>query len=140
MLNVVTLTTISYYSSLSVSISLYEKEKDNVRESRGTQTRDRLRWWCPAVTEIYKSDFSSEEDNQHHQTRNSLKIKEKDLGYFNSVLKKLTDLESREYCLRDPSRWPRGTLSTQNLVLTSPTSSGRSVGIVLSRTQAMESS
>jgi hypothetical protein len=37
-------------------------------------------------------------------------------------------LESREYGLKDPSRWP----------LNSPTSGDRLVGIVRSRTQAME--
>jgi hypothetical protein len=46
--------------------------------------------------------------------------------------------ENREYCRRDPSRWPRGTLYPQKLVLSSPTSGGRSVGIVRSRTHAME--
>jgi hypothetical protein len=44
-------------------------------------------------------------------------------------------LESREYGRRDPSR---GTLYSQKLVLTSPTSGGRSVGMVRSRTQATE--
>jgi hypothetical protein len=39
-------------------------------------------------------------------------------------------LVGREYGCRDPSRWPRGTLYPQNLALTSPTSGGRSVGIV----------
>jgi hypothetical protein len=38
----------------------------------------------------------------------------------------------------DPSRWPRGTFYPQKLVITSPTSGGRSVGIVRSRTQTME--
>jgi hypothetical protein len=47
-------------------------------------------------------------------------------------------LESQEYGWRDLSRWPRGTLYPQQLVLTSPTSRGRSVGIVSSRIQAME--
>jgi hypothetical protein len=47
-------------------------------------------------------------------------------------------LENREYGRRDPSRWPRGTLYLQKLALTSPTSGGRSVGIVRSRTQATE--
>jgi hypothetical protein len=47
-------------------------------------------------------------------------------------------LESREYGRRDPSRWPRGTLDPQKLALTSPTSGGLSVAIVLSRTQATE--
>jgi hypothetical protein len=41
-------------------------------------------------------------------------------------------LEIREYGRRDPSRWP------QTLALISPTSGGRSVGIVRSRTQATE--
>jgi hypothetical protein len=43
-------------------------------------------------------------------------------------------LEIREYGRMDPSRWPRGTLYPQKLVLTSPTSGGPSVGIVRSRT------
>jgi hypothetical protein len=47
-------------------------------------------------------------------------------------------LEIREYGGRDPSRWLRGTLCPQKLALTSPTSGGRSVGIVHSRTQATE--
>jgi hypothetical protein len=47
-------------------------------------------------------------------------------------------LESREYCRRDPSRRPHGTLYPKKLALTSPTSGGRSVGIVRSRTQATE--
>jgi hypothetical protein len=47
-------------------------------------------------------------------------------------------LESRKYCLRDPSRRPRVTLYPQKLALTSPTSGGLSVGIVHSRTQATE--
>jgi hypothetical protein len=42
-------------------------------------------------------------------------------------------LESQEYGYRDPPRWP-----LQKLALTSPTSGGRSVGIVHSRTQATE--
>jgi hypothetical protein len=47
-------------------------------------------------------------------------------------------LESREYGSRNPSRWPRDTLCPQKLELTSPTSGGRSVGIVRSRTEATE--
>jgi hypothetical protein len=49
-------------------------------------------------------------------------------------------LESREYGRRDPSRWPRGTLYPQTLAVTSPTSGGRSFGIVRSLAQATESS
>jgi hypothetical protein len=47
-------------------------------------------------------------------------------------------LESQEYGHRYPSRWPRGTLYPQKLALTSRTSGGRSVGIVRSRTEAMD--
>jgi hypothetical protein len=47
-------------------------------------------------------------------------------------------LESREYGRRDPSCWPRGTLYPRRLALILPTSGGRSVGIVRSRTQAMK--
>jgi hypothetical protein len=46
--------------------------------------------------------------------------------------------ESREYGRRDSSRWPRVSHSPQKLVLTSPTSGGRSSGIVRSRAQATE--
>jgi hypothetical protein len=49
-----------------------------------------------------------------------------------------TGLESREYGRGNSSRWPRGTLYPQNVALTSPTSGGRSVGIVRSRTQPTE--
>jgi hypothetical protein len=45
-------------------------------------------------------------------------------------------LGSREYGRRDPLRWPRGSLYPQKLAVTSPTSSGRSVGIVCSWTHA----
>jgi hypothetical protein len=46
--------------------------------------------------------------------------------------------ENREYGCGDPSRWPRCTLYPKKFVLTSPTSGGRPVGIVRSRTQATE--
>jgi hypothetical protein len=49
-----------------------------------------------------------------------------------------TGLESREYGLRDPSHWPRGTIYLHKLTLTSPTNGGRSVGIVRSRNQDTE--
>jgi hypothetical protein len=47
-------------------------------------------------------------------------------------------LESREYDHGDPLRWPRDTSYPQKLALTSPTCGGHSVGIVRSRTKAME--
>jgi hypothetical protein len=43
-------------------------------------------------------------------------------------------LEHRQCGRRDPSSWPRGTLYPKTLALTLPTSGGRSVGIVRSRT------
>jgi hypothetical protein len=46
--------------------------------------------------------------------------------------------ESREYGHRDPLRRPFGTLYPLKLASTSPTSGGRSVGIVHSRTKATE--
>jgi hypothetical protein len=48
----------------------------------------------------------------------------------------LAGLENREYGHRDPLLWPRDTLCLQKLALTSPTSGGRSVGIVRSLTKA----
>jgi hypothetical protein len=45
-------------------------------------------------------------------------------------------LENREYGRGDPLPWPRDTLYPQKL--TSPTSGGRSVGIVRLRTKATE--
>jgi hypothetical protein len=47
-------------------------------------------------------------------------------------------LKCLEYCRWDPLCWPRDTLYQQKLALTSPTSGGRSVAIVRSRTTAME--
>jgi hypothetical protein len=47
-------------------------------------------------------------------------------------------LEKREYGHKDPSCWPRGTLYQQKLAITSPTSGGRSVGIVHLWTQTTE--
>jgi hypothetical protein len=52
--------------------------------------------------------------------------------------KRNSGLEIREYGRGDPLRWPRHTLYPQKLALTSPTSGGRSVGIVRSRTKATE--
>jgi hypothetical protein len=47
-------------------------------------------------------------------------------------------LKTCDYGRGDPFRLPRDTLYPQNLVLTSPIISDRSVGIVLSRTKATE--
>jgi hypothetical protein len=45
-------------------------------------------------------------------------------------------LENGEYASGDPLSWPRDTFHPQRLALTSPTSCGRSIGIVRSRTKA----
>jgi hypothetical protein len=50
----------------------------------------------------------------------------------------MSSLERREYGRMGPSRWPRDTLYPQKLSLASPTSGGNSVGVVRSRTKAME--
>jgi hypothetical protein len=47
-------------------------------------------------------------------------------------------LEIREYCRRDPPRWPRDTLYPQKLTLTSSISLCHSDGVVRSRNQATE--
>jgi hypothetical protein len=47
-------------------------------------------------------------------------------------------LETREYGRGNLLRWPRDTLYPEKLALTSPTSDGRSVGIVRLRTKATE--
>jgi hypothetical protein len=47
-------------------------------------------------------------------------------------------LENRRYDRGVPLSWPRDTLYPQKLALTSPTSCGRSVSIVLSRTKPTE--
>jgi hypothetical protein len=47
-------------------------------------------------------------------------------------------LEIREYGRTDLSCWPRGTIYPHKLTLTSPTTGGRSVGVVRSRTQTTE--
>jgi hypothetical protein len=44
-------------------------------------------------------------------------------------------LENREYVYRDPLSWPRNILWPQMLALTSPTSCGRSAGIIPPRTK-----
>jgi hypothetical protein len=47
-------------------------------------------------------------------------------------------LEDREYSRGDRFHWAHNTLYPQKLALTSPTSDGRSVGIVRSRAKATE--
>jgi hypothetical protein len=47
-------------------------------------------------------------------------------------------LENSEYGRGDPLRWPSDTFYPQKLALASPTSGGRSVGIVRSLTKATE--
>jgi hypothetical protein len=47
-------------------------------------------------------------------------------------------LENKEYGCGDPLRWPRDTLYLQKLALTSPTTGGRSVGIVRLRAKVTE--
>jgi hypothetical protein len=83
-------------------------------------------------------------DSRHYQKKKVMGLERGPLSLV-STTEQLLDrkssgscLENREYRRRDPSRWPRGTLYPQKLVITSPTSGGRSVGIVRSRTQTKE--
>jgi hypothetical protein len=55
-----------------------------------------------------------------------------------SIIIIILGLENRDYGRGDPLRWPRDTLYPQKLAITSPTSGGRSVGIVRLRTKATE--
>jgi hypothetical protein len=52
--------------------------------------------------------------------------------------KKSSCLDIRKYGCGIPTCWPRGTLYPQRLPLNSPTSGGRSVGIVRSQTETTE--
>jgi hypothetical protein len=47
-------------------------------------------------------------------------------------------LENREYDRGDPLRWPRDTIYSQKVALTSPTCGGRSVGIIRLRAKTTE--
>jgi hypothetical protein len=60
--------------------------------------------------------------------------------FFNIITQKVAApvYKTEKYGRRDPSRWLRGTFYAHKLAITSPTSGGRSVGIVRSRTQTME--
>jgi hypothetical protein len=64
--------------------------------------------------------------------------KNKQMFIFTNQSLDKSGLENREYGRGDPLRWPRDTLYPQKLPLTSPTSGGRSVGIVRLRTKATE--
>jgi hypothetical protein len=55
-----------------------------------------------------------------------------------SYHKVIAYLVTRIYGQRDPSRWPRGTLYPHKLAITLPTSGGRLVVLVRSRTKTME--
>jgi hypothetical protein len=83
-------------------------------------------------------------DSRHYQKKKVVGLERGPLSLV-STTEELLDrqssgscLENREYGRRDPSHWPRGTLYLQKLAITSPTSDGRSVSIVRSRTQTME--
>jgi hypothetical protein len=97
--------------------------------------------WQSSWLQIHRSGF----DSRHYQSFLLVAGLERGPLSLVSTTEELLErkssgsgLESREYGSKDPSRWPRCTLYPQNLALTSPTSGGRSVGIVRSRTQATE--
>jgi hypothetical protein len=82
-----------------------------------------------ALPDFLRSSGSGTGSTQPHEYNRGVTWKKKNSG---------SCLESRKYGRRNPSCWPRGTLYPQNLAQTSPTSGGRSVGIVRSRTHDTE--
>jgi hypothetical protein len=91
--------------------------------------------------QVYKSRFHS----RHYQIFCEVVSLERGPLGLVSTIEELIErrssgsaLENREYDCRDPSRRPRDTLYPQMLALTSLTSGGRSVDIVLSQTKASE--
>jgi hypothetical protein len=130
---IITWSTILIYASLGwlQKCRIYDKasKTQHLKESCviGRQPRVRtflrFKWW--------EYDLAILRDhNRSTSPSNVEKIRE--------VVELDTGLKSREYGRRDPLRWPRGTLYPQKLALTSPTSGGRSVGILRSRTLATE--
>jgi hypothetical protein len=142
----------------------YQREKCG-HESRGTvlvkasnnlavsqSVSFRCKWWLVRAKPLWSSGQSSwlqiqrsGLDSRHYQILWEVVGLERGPLSFVSTIEELLErkssgsgLESREYGRRDPSHWPHGTLYPQKLALTSPTSGGRSVGIVRSRTQATE--
>jgi hypothetical protein len=84
-------------------------------------------------------------DPRHYQTFWEVVRLEQDPFSLVSTIEELlgrnssgSGLENREYCRGDPLHWIRNTPYPQNLALTSPTSGGRSVGIVRLQTKATE--
>jgi hypothetical protein len=83
-------------------------------------------------------------DSRHYQKKNVVGLERGQLSLVSTdwgatwLKSSGSCLENREYGRRDPSRWPRGTFNPHKLAITSPTSGGRSVGIIRSRTQTME--
>jgi hypothetical protein len=106
-------------------------------------TADSDRLW------VYWSEFLTTDpevgfDSRHYQIFWVVCLERGPLSLLSTIEELLdrksrgSDLESREYGSRYPSRWQRGTLYLKKLALTSPTSGGRSIGIARSRTQATE--
>jgi hypothetical protein len=87
----------------------------------------------------------SEFDSWHYQIFWEALVLERGPLSLVSTIKELlgrkssgSGLENRDYGRRDPLCWPRNTFYWQKLALTSPTSGGRSVGIIRSRTKGQE--
>jgi hypothetical protein len=89
----------------------------------------RFRVRFPALSDFLRSHWGWNRVHSASWVQLRSCLKEKNSGFC---------LDSREYGRRDPPRWPRGILYPQNLALASPTSGVCSVGIIRSRTKAME--
>jgi hypothetical protein len=102
--------------------------------------------FCDLVVRVPGYRFRGPEfDSRHFQIFWEVVSLERGLLSLGSTIEELlgrnssgSGLEIREYGCADPQRWPRDTIHSQNLSLTSPKSCGRSVGIVRSRTKETE--
>jgi hypothetical protein len=116
-------------ASISPSSSLYWKERCLALWSSGQSS------WL----QIRRPGFDSRHYEKNNSGSGTGSTQPREYNWGATWLKSSGScLENREYCRRDPSRRPRGTLYPHKLAITSPTSGGHSVGIVRSRTQTME--
>jgi hypothetical protein len=93
--------------------------------------------FVPSIsTEVFENARDAQEKLQEHKFSSSTSTRQ--LLGFTSCYDLGSGTENREYGRRDPLRWPCDSLYPQNLALTSPTSGGRSIGIVRPWTKVTE--
>jgi hypothetical protein len=127
----------------SKSIPVTSLEAYRIVRCRGSLYMDRL---CGSAVRVpgYRSKSSGLDSRRYHIFWGAVGLERGPLNLVGTVEELLgrkssgSGPETREYRRRDPSRWSRGTLYPQKLAVISPTSGGRSVGIVRLRTRATE--